>query len=107
PAWRQVLAAVAEAWVSQHEEIRASSEQVRARLQGAAELRPSDADLDPAELDAAVTRLREQYDPEWGGFGGAPKFPPASAGELLLARGETDMALGTLRAMASGGIHDQ
>src|SRR5437763_12692233 len=46
PAWRQVLAAVADAWANQHEEIRASSEQVRARLQGAAVLRPSEAELD-------------------------------------------------------------
>src|SRR6266550_2831480 len=54
PAWRQVLAAVADAWVREHEEIRASSEQVRERLQGAAVLRPSDAELDPAGLDEAV-----------------------------------------------------
>src|SRR3954470_7779110 len=107
PAWRQVLAAVAEAWTTQHEEIRASSEQVRSRLQGAAALRPSETDPDPAALDAAVARLREQYDPQWGGFGGAPKFPPSSVVEFLLARGEHDMALSTLRAMASGGIHDQ
>src|SRR3954452_1045670 len=107
PSWRQVLAAVAEAWTKQHEEIRASSEQVRVRLQGAAELQPSESDPDPAELDEAVARLREQYDRTWGGFGASPKFPPSSVVEFLLARGEHDMALGTLRAMASGGIHDQ
>src|SRR4051794_33930731 len=106
PAWRQVLAAVAEAWTTQHEEIRASSEQVRTRLQGAAALRPSESDPDPAAPDDAIARLREQYDPQWGGFGGAPKFPPSSALEFLLVRGERDMALATLRAMASGGIHD-
>ena len=42
-----------------------------------------------------------------GGFGGAPKFPPASAVELMLRRGEVDLALHTLRSMAAGGIHDQ
>jgi uncharacterized protein YyaL (SSP411 family) len=42
-----------------------------------------------------------------GGFGGAPKFPPASALEFLLARGEEDAVKVTLDAMASGGIHDQ
>ncbi len=55
----------------------------------------------------AVANLQESYDARNGGFGGAPKFPPASAIELLLARGERAMALGTLHAMASGGIHDQ
>src|ERR671920_477833 len=42
-----------------------------------------------------------------GGFGGAPKFPPASAVEFLLRRGETEMTAQTLRAMASGGMYDQ
>ena len=47
--------------------------------------------------------------PTWsnGGFGGAPKFPPASALELLLARGEREVVELTLDAMAGGGINDQ
>ncbi|TMM02907.1 MAG: thioredoxin domain-containing protein, partial [Actinobacteria bacterium] len=106
PSWRQVLAAVADAWERERDRIRAGSEQVAARLQGAAALRPSEAPFEPAALDLAVAALREAYDPEWGGFGGAPKFPPSSVLEFLFARGETDMTLGTLRAMAAGGIHD-
>ncbi len=51
--------------------------------------------------------LRANYDPANGGFGSAPKFPPASALEFLLRRGETDMTAHTLRAMASGGMYDQ
>jgi hypothetical protein len=107
PSWQQVLAGVAEAWATQHEEIRASSEQVRTRLRGAAALQPSDAPFDATALDEAVENLRRMFDREWGGFGGAPKFPPASAVEFLLARGEREMALATLRGMAAGGIHDQ
>ena len=42
-----------------------------------------------------------------GGFGSAPKFPPAPALELLLARGEHGVVEVTLDAMAAGGIHDQ
>ena len=42
-----------------------------------------------------------------GGFGSAPKFPPASALDLLLARGEHEPVELTLDAMAAGGIHDQ
>ena len=51
--------------------------------------------------------LRQLYDPEYGGFGGAPKFPPSSTIEFLLRRGEREMALHTLRRMASGGMYDQ
>ena len=40
-------------------------------------------------------------------MGGGPKFPQASVIELLLARGEREMSLETLAAMARGGIYDQ
>ena len=52
-------------------------------------------------LDEAVTTLRRAYDAEHGGWGGAPKFPQASVIEFLLRRGEREMALHTLRRMAS------
>ncbi len=69
---------------------------------------PARGELDPAALDDAAAELRRGYDWEHGGFHkGAPKFPPASAIEFLLARGEREMALHTLRAMAGGGMYDQ
>ena len=58
-------------------------------------------------LEEALATLLESADPERGGFGGAPKFPPASALELLLARGETEHVERTLDAMMAGGIYDQ
>ena len=63
--------------------------------------------MDPRALDTAEVALSRQFDPQWGGFGGAPKFPPHSALEFLLARGETRMSLSTLHAMRTGGIFDQ
>jgi uncharacterized protein len=108
PSWRQVLDAVADAWTRESERIIETSDQVRARLAGAAALTPSDAPFDAAAVDQAVENLRALYDPQWGGFGtNGPKFPPSSAIELLLARSEHEMALETLRKMARGGIHDQ
>ena len=69
---------------------------------------PSEGDLDPAALDAAVETLRTQLRPRrTAASGSAPKFPPASALEFLLRRDETDMTAHTLRAMASGGMYDQ
>src|SRR6516165_8564599 len=107
PAWTQVLQAIAESWNERREEIRAGGERVRERLSGGALLAPSPEPITSGELDAAVRRLRESFDPAHGGFGRAPKFPQASAIEFLLLRGEREMALTTLRAMAAGGIHDQ
>jgi uncharacterized protein YyaL (SSP411 family) len=107
PSWMMVLEAVAKAWDERREEIRAGGGRIVERLQGAAVLQASSEPIEPRELDAAVESLRAAYDPADGGFGGAPKFPPSSAIEFLLGRGETEMSLGTLRAMAAGGIHDQ
>jgi uncharacterized protein len=107
PSWRQVLGAVADAWEQRRESIAQQSEQIVERLRGAARLRASDNPITTATIETAVARLRDLYDPIRGGWGAAPKFPAASAIELLLRVDEPDMALETLRHMAAGGIHDQ
>ena len=107
PSWQQVLGAVAQAWQDKREEIRAQGAQMAARLQGGALLRPSAEPFDAGAVDTAVEGLRGKFDAQWGGFGGAPKFPPHTALELLLKHGERKMALATLHAMRTGGIHDQ
>jgi uncharacterized protein YyaL (SSP411 family) len=107
PAWTQVLQAIGEAWSERREEIRAGGEGLRERLSGGAGLQPSSEPLEQSALETAVANLRALFDPVNGGFGGPPKFPQASAIELLLCRDEQDIALRTLSAMASGGIHDQ
>jgi uncharacterized protein YyaL (SSP411 family) len=107
PSWRRVLDAVADAWETKKDEIRAGGERIARRLQGGALLAPREGEIDPASLDAAVDALRQSFDPNFGGFGGAPKFPPSSVIEFLLRRGEVGMTTATLRAMASGGMYDQ
>jgi uncharacterized protein len=107
PSWPQVLEAVAQAWDERREEIRAGGERVAQRLRGGALLAPSKEPLQARSLEEAVAGLRSQYDPAHGGFGSAPKFPPASAIEFLLRRDEREMTTHTLRAMASGGMYDQ
>ena len=107
PSWLDVLEAVAEAWSTRREEIRAGSGRIVERLRGAASLKPSSEVMDPGALNEAVSALRGQFDPVHAGFGRAPKFPPASALEFLMRRGETEMVPKTLHAMASGGMYDQ
>ncbi len=107
PAWTQVLQAIAAAWSEQREELRAGGERLRERLSGGARLTASPEPIREQPLSDAVARLRESFDAQHGGFGGAPKFPQASVIEFLLLRGEREMTLATLRAMAAGGIHDQ
>jgi uncharacterized protein len=107
PSWRMVLEGVARAWQQQRDDIIEGSERIVARLQATAALAAPDAELDPQTLEQATGGLRRLYDQENGGWGGAPKFPAASAIEFLLRRGERRMALHTLRRMAGGGIYDQ
>jgi uncharacterized protein YyaL (SSP411 family) len=108
PAWTQVLHAIAESWEQNREEIRAGAERLRERLSGGARLSPSGEPLQEGKLDDAISTLAESFDARHGGFGTAPKFPQAPVLELLLLRNSgRAMALSTLHAMASGGIHDQ
>src|SRR5439155_865240 len=67
---------------------------------------PSREPLTSSLLSDAVRGLRQQLDPVWGGFGTAPKFPPASVLEFLLRRGELEPATKTLDSMALGGMYD-
>jgi uncharacterized protein YyaL (SSP411 family) len=106
PAFQQVLGAVAEAYRDRREDVgRQAAVLVDALRQGAAR-EPSAQPLTAVLLDDAVATLRSQFDPQWGGFGNAPKFPPASAIEFLLRQGEFEPALGTLDGMAAGGMYD-
>jgi uncharacterized protein len=107
PSFRMVMEAVVEAYTSRREEIRARAPRTREQLGAIARIDPSSELLSPRLLEAAVDGLRRSADPEHGGFGRAPKFPPASALEFLLARGDTGPVEITLDAMAAGGIYDQ
>jgi uncharacterized protein YyaL (SSP411 family) len=73
----------------------------------------SAGELDASLVDAVLSAVRSSYDPEYGGFGTAPKFPQTDAIMLLLEqaqiRGDQDlgrMATHTLEQMAAGGTYD-
>jgi uncharacterized protein YyaL (SSP411 family) len=106
PSFRMVMEAVVHAFETQREEIREKAPVARARLGAIGEVKPSDMP-GTADLEEAMQRLLAVADPRNGGFGGAPKFPPASSLELLLARGETQHVELTLDRMLAGGIYDQ
>jgi uncharacterized protein len=106
PSWRMVLTGVTQAWRDRREEIRAQGDRVVQSLGATARLQPSAEPIREELLQHALSNLEATYDRVNGGWGGAPKFPAASTIELLLARGELEMSLGTLAAMSQGGIYD-
>jgi hypothetical protein len=106
PSFRQVLEAVAQAYRERRDEVGRSAAQLVEAVRASSELAPSSEPLTGSVLSEAVRGLRRSFDAEWGGFGGAPKFPPASVLEFLLRRGELDMVTKTLDGMAAGGMYD-
>ena len=104
PSFPQLLQAIANAWRERRSDIEREAGVITEQLRRTAE--PSREPLTSSLLTDAVRALRQQFDPEWGGFGPAPKFPPASVLEFLLRRGELELATKTLDAMAAGGMYD-
>jgi hypothetical protein len=106
PAFRQVLVAISDAYRERREDVTQQAQTLVDALRRSAEVAPSREPLTETILVEAVATLKRQVDPEWGGFGHAPKFPPASALELLLRRGAFEPALATLDGMIAGGMYD-
>ncbi|MFN8232095.1 MAG: thioredoxin domain-containing protein [Actinomycetota bacterium] len=113
PAFRQVLAGIAAAWRDRRAELMEQGAKIVEAIGRTADLAASGAPLDDAVAEQAFERLRGAFDPRWGGFGGAPKFPQPTTLGFVLRRavrtrpGALEMLGTTLDRMAWGGIHDQ
>jgi uncharacterized protein len=112
PAFRDVLVAISDLYRDERGTAMSSAARIAEALEASSRVRPSSDPLTESLLRDAARTLRRQFDAEWGGFGGAPKFPPASALEFLLRMhlhgdGEAlPMVTKTLDAMAAGGMYD-
>jgi uncharacterized protein YyaL (SSP411 family) len=118
PGLKRVLTKVHEVWDTQHEEVVKSADSIieaigkMAASKAAADAPGGDA-VDEALLKKCYDRLAASFDPKFGGFGPAPKFPEPSNLEFLLRYASRsrdakaqDMALQTLRSIAAGGVRD-
>ena len=109
PSFRQVLEAIAEAWSERRGDVTRAASQLVESVQRSAEVGPSNEPLTDALTATAVRGLGATFDPAFGGWGRAPKFPNAPALEFLLRRDEQAaraMVVKTLDAMAAGGMFD-
>ncbi len=113
PSFSQLCEAIDDAWSNRRSEVAEQATQIADHLRREPRL-ASDATLpDVVLLDHAESLLLELHDDEWGGFGGAPKFPGSMSIDLLLRqarRVDSQPALAaatrSLDAMAAGGIWD-
>jgi uncharacterized protein YyaL (SSP411 family) len=114
PSFRRVLAGVADAWHNRQENVSRTTASMRELYAASTERTRVSGTLDEELLARAAAALRQQFEPRFGGFGGAPKFPPTMALDFALRHwartGDAEvlqMVTHTFRRMARGGIYDQ
>ena len=110
PSFKRVLASLADAWQNRRAEVLESAQSATQYLRALGNVSAA-GELGADVLQEALTTLTAAYDPQNGGFGGAPKFPPHSVLRFLLQRDESEdlsrqMAETTLVKMAGGGLYD-
>jgi uncharacterized protein YyaL (SSP411 family) len=114
PSFRRVLLAVADAYKNKRDELLKTADSLSDAVAKAEVFSGARAEFDPAVVGSQISSMTQLFDLRNGGFGKAPKFPHASAVDLLLERfrqtGEKHllaMAETTLEKMAKGGVYDQ
>jgi uncharacterized protein len=114
PSFRRVLQAVSETYSERPDSVAASAASMRKIYDASATSAATDGAIDATFLETAFQTVAATYDARFGGFGGAPKFPPTMVLDFMLRHwartGEQsalEMAKSTFIKMARGGIYDQ
>ena len=114
PSFRRVLLSLAQAYKEKPGEVQESADSVMAAISQAESFADKSGSLRPELIDRIVQAAVKLFDAEHGGFGSAPKFPHASAVDLLMQRyvetGNDSLlriVTSTLEKMAQGGVYDQ
>jgi uncharacterized protein YyaL (SSP411 family) len=114
PSFTELLTHISSQWKHNRQSLLETGTRLREHLSSSPSLIPGTEVLDATVLSRGAEVLFKTYDWTNGGWGGAPKFPQASAIVFLLQKYSRDgdklaldMAVDTLRHMAQGGIYDQ
>jgi len=113
PGFKRVLDHVANAYRTRKNDVAAAAQEVTRAVSSSARF-SGGAALEQHALDEAAARIAQGYDPVYGGFGGAPKFPPSMSLDFLMQvawrkndRELDEIVVNTLAKMAYGGMYDQ
>jgi uncharacterized protein YyaL (SSP411 family) len=115
PSFRQLLERLVELWKTDRANLLENAEQTARQLAAWTEREPvAGLALSTGMLEHAARALKAEYEPVYGGFGRAPKFPRPALPLFLLRHAwrhqdqETiEKVLFTCDKMANGGIYDQ
>ena len=119
PGFPTVIQRLSDAWQHDHEKVlNSATEAIKALTEYSSGGAPQSAPVGREALTTCLAQLTRSFDEDYGGFGGAPKFPRPVALNFLFRmaarEGEKSrdghqalhMALVTLEKMALGGMHD-
>ena len=109
PSFPELLRAITDTWRERRDDIERQAERIDGALRSTAASPASSEPLTSALLAEAASGIAATFEPAFGGFGRAPKFPAASTLELLLRRGDErslEIVTATLDGMAAGGFYD-
>jgi uncharacterized protein YyaL (SSP411 family) len=109
PSFGDVLRAVSQTWRERRGDVERQAARIDDALRSVAQAPPSSEPLTTSLLAEAARGIARTFEPAFGGFGRAPKFPAASTLEFLLRRGDEEalaMVTTTLDGMAAGGMYD-
>jgi uncharacterized protein YyaL (SSP411 family) len=113
PSFRRVIDAVSSAWAERRPDVLDAADKLTAAIDDVGLPVAASSEISEELLARAYEAVRDQFEPRYGGFSRAPKFPPAMTLQFLcrtFARTGEDEALAmvrrTLDGMAAGGIHD-
>src|SRR6187401_809233 len=84
PSFRRVLTGVADAWYNRRENVARTTASMRELYSASTERTRVSGTLDEELFTRAVNTVRTQFEPRFGGFGGAPKFPPTMTLDFAL-----------------------
>jgi uncharacterized protein YyaL (SSP411 family) len=114
PGFRRLLHAVADSYRNKRAELERAANSLSDAVAQAEAFTGARADFDLGVVDEQIASVTKLFDIKNGGFGRAPKFPHASAIDLLLERYQQTkekhllaIAETTLEKMARGGVYDQ
>ncbi|MCO8122182.1 DUF255 domain-containing protein [Stieleria sp. TO1_6] len=112
--FKQALLTLADVWETRRDEVDRQAAAITAAIERRGNAVAATKPISQLLIDQAVQASRNHFDPQHGGFGGAPKFPPHDQLALLIDqyRRQPDESLGaiiekTLTEMSRGGVYDQ
>ena len=114
PGFRRILLAVADSYKSKRPDLERAANSLADAVAQAEVFTGARAEFDPGVIDSQIASITQQFDVKNGGFGRSPKFPHASAIDLILERHQRTkekhllaVVETTLEKMARGGVYDQ